>query len=482
MTSRKPPEVSPPPGVEKVSTGVSGLDVVLHGGLPRGAITLLSGGPGSGKTLMGLEFLVRGALSGSPGIVLTFEERDSDLRRYTAAFGWDLPTLEAQNRLRLISARFRPDAVYSGDFDLGGILGILRQKIDEIQAQRILIDAPDIFLRLLDDITKERTELYSLNEWLRDAAMTAILTVKSDDRKNAWSANYDFLEYLADCVIHLDQRVMEQVTTRRLRVAKYRGSGFGRNEYPFAITDRGLWVIPVTQTSLQHRALGESMPTGVEGLDVLLGGGYRRCSCTLISGSSGTGKTTFACLFAVDAVNRGERVLYLNFEESWNALASCMISPGIAMQEAKDSGRLRFVSAMPESQGVEEHLIMAFRIIEEFQPDHLVVDAISACRRMGSSHAAFDYLLRLTGHCKERGITTLLTNLTAAGKVSEITGIDLSSVIDTVILLRNVERDGIYRREIGILKSRGRFHSNRVHGFEITDQGVRIAKKEALNA
>lgn len=463
----------PPRGIQKIATGIEGMDEVLNGGIPEGWLTLVGGGPGTGKTILGLEFLVRGAQAGQPGIFLTFEERERDLRSYAQGFGWDLEALEAQKRLALISARIQPDAILSGEFDLRGILGILRHKVEGMQAKRIVIDAPDAFLRVMNNVAKERSELHILHEWLRDAGMTALMTVKRGSG-TPFSSHYDFLEFMADCVIYLDHRVLEQVTTRRLRVVKYRGSAFGRNEYPFAMTDQGLWIIPVTRTCLQHQALGEDMTSGVAGLDEILGGGYRRGSCTLITGSSGTGKTTFACSFAVAATSNNERLLYVDFEESWDALVSCMISPGLDLRKAFDSGYLEFVSTMPESQGVEEHLIQAFRAIESFQPDHVIVDAISACRRMGSTRSAFDYLLRLIDHCKQRGITTVLTNLTAADAGNEITGIDLSSVIDTVIILRNVEIEGAYRRELGILKSRGRAHSNRIYEFHITDRGIEI--------
>ena len=461
-------------GIPKMPTGIRGFDDVLRGGVPKGAMTLLSGGPGTGKTMLGLEFLVRGAMAGHPGILLTFEEKELALRNYAAGFGWDLADFESRGLLALVSARIQTDAVFSGDFDLRGIIGILRQKAAVMKVGRVVIDAPDVFLRLLGDKAKERSELQLLHEWLREARMTALLTVKSRAGQT-FSSHYTFLDYMADCVIHLDQRVLEQVTTRRLRVIKYRGSAYGRNEYPFGITDQGIWIIPVTQASLRHASLGESLSSGVGQLDDILGGGYRRNSCTLLTGNSGTGKTTFACAFALSMVAIGERILYLDFEESWDALVSCMLSPGLDMRPAKDSGKLEFISNMPESQGIEEHLIQAFRAIEAFAPQHLVIDAISACRRMGSGHAAFDYLLRIIDHCKQRGITTLLTNLTSVmAPGHEITGIDLSSVIDTVIVLRNVEKQGRFVRELGVLKSRGRAHSNRVHTFRITDKGIAI--------
>jgi circadian clock protein KaiC len=458
----------------KTPTHIRGLDEVLKGGVPTGGLTLLNGGPGTGKTLVGLEFLVRNALAGQPGILLTFEEREATLHRYAADFGWDTVALERQGLLALIGARFDPEAMLSGDFDLGSVLAILRHKADTLHAQQVVIDAPDVFLRLLDNRSKERAELYKLIAWLRDHQLTAVMTVKSDGGELS-RTEYDFLDYLADCVIQLDQRVIEQVTTRRVRVMKYRGSAHGRNEYPFAMTDRGVWIIPITETQLSHAALGEPILTGVAGLDTLLGGGYLRASCTLITGTSGTGKTTFVASFARTSTANGKRVLYVNFEESPESMIACMLSPGIDLRPAREAGLLRFISIMPEAQGIEEHLILAFRSIEEFQPELIVVDAISACRRMGSLNAAFDYLLRLIDHCKRYGITSLLTNLTDnLNETLEITGIDLSSMIDSVIILRNVEKHGQFKREISVLKARGRQHSNRIHEFRISERGIEI--------
>jgi len=463
--------------VPKIETNIVGLDEILNGGLPKGELTIVSGGPGTGKTMLGLEFLLRGAQAGNAGIILTFEEREQDLRNYARGFGWDTAKYEEENKLAIISARLNTDALISGEFDLRGIFNILIQKAKKINAKRVVVDGPDVFLRLLDNISKEKSELHNLHEKLRDSGLTTILSVK--DYTN-FNQNYEFLEYMATCVISLDQRVYEQISTRRLRVIKYRGNSFSRNEYPFSITDRGIWIIPVTRASLKHHAFGETLHTGIEGLDRILGGGFRRYSCNLISGSSGTGKTTFVSSFVISATTKGQKVLYIDFEESWDALSSCMLSPGIDLQSAQDSGKLLFISSMPESKGIEEHLIEAFRAIEDFNPKHLIVDAISACDRMGTTHAAFDYLLRLINHCKTRGITTLLTNLTSQPDArNEITGIDLSSLIDTVILLRNLEKDGNYIRELGILKSRGRHHSSKIHEFHITDNGIKFDIKES---
>jgi len=458
----------------KIPTNIRGLDEILNGGIPSGGFTLISGGPGTGKTLFGLEFLIRGAMEGEPGIMITFEEREDALRGYAGAFGLDMASLEKKGLIALIGARLDPDGALSGDFDLGGVLAILRHTANTIHARRIVIDAPDVFLRLLGNRAKERSELYRLISWLRDENLTTVMAIKSELSSGPLS-EYEMLEYTADCVIQLDQRVLEQITTRRIRVVKYRGSSFGRNEYPFSITNEGVWIIPITETHLNHVALGGPIPTGVSGLDELMNGGYLLASCSLISGASGTGKTTIAAHFANESTKNGKRVFYINFEESPNSMLACILSSGINLQPALDSGALHFLSTMPESQGIEEHLIQAFRHIENFKPDIVIVDAISACRRMGSQNAAFDYLLRLIDHCKRKGITSLLTNLTEGGsELQEITGLDLSSMIDTVVILRHTEHNNRFHRNLYILKMRGSVHSQLVHEFEITNKGVAI--------
>ncbi|HNB36353.1 MAG TPA: circadian clock protein KaiC [Anaerolineales bacterium] len=466
----------------KTPTNIIGLDEILLGGVPTGGLTLLNGRAGTGKTLFGLEFLVKGAQMGEPGVLITFEEQEDALRRYAAGFGWDSDALENKGLLTIITARFDPDALLSGDFDLGGILAILRHKTESLHARRVFIDSPDMFLNLLDNRSKERTEIYRLIAWLRQQNMTTLMTAKLEREGENSISDYGFLVYMADCVVQLDQKVIEQVTTRRMRVIKYRGSAHGRNEYPFSITDRGIWIIPITETHLNHTALGKPIPTGVAELDALMGGGYMQASCNLITGSSGTGKTTFAAAFTRRSAEDGKRVYYINFEESPASMMSCMLSPGIDLHPLVDAGSLRFLSLMPESQGIEEHLIAAFRGISEFHPDIVIVDAISACRRMGSRFAAFDYLLRLIDHCKRSGITILLTNLTdSTGEAQEITGFDLSSMIDTVVVLRNTERNGEFRRQLSVLKARGHSHTNKVHEFRISDKGIFVTGKEAGN-
>jgi len=460
----------------KVPTGVAGLDEVLGGGLPAGRMTLLNGGAGSGKSLLGLQSLLHGAAAGEPGILVLFEERAAAVRQNAWSLGWDLASLERKNRLYLMDARLNPDGVISGDFSIKGLLAILDQKTKAMRARRIVIDAVDTLLHLYNSPLRERSELFSLHEWLLDRGLTAIMTVKSGPQEEAPS-RYAFLDFMADCVIHVDQRVTVQVTTRRLRVIKYRGSGYGRNEYPFIIGENGINVIPITSNVLQHRTPGPRVSSGQALLDDVLAGGYKRGTSILIVGTAGAGKTTLACVFAQAACLRGERVLYLNFEESPESMVSNMQSPGLVLQPLIKTGRLVVQSYLPEAIGVEEHLFHALKALDELHPQHIVVDAISACGRMGSEHAAFEYLMRVLNACKERGITCIYLNQTTGMDiVAEISGIGVSSIIDTVILLRQLPIDGAMKRQLIVVKSRGSKHSEQFHEFRITDRGIDLEK------
>lgn len=460
----------------KVPTGIAGLDQVLGGGLPAGRMTLLNGGAGSGKSLMGLQWLLHGAGAGEPGILVMFEERAAAVRQNAWSLGWDLASLERKGQLYLMDARLDPEAVISGDFSIKGLLAILDKQIKVTRARRIMIDAVDALLHLYDSPMRERQELYMLHEWLLDRGLTAIMTVKGISMEEAPS-RYAFLDFMADCVIHIDQRVTTQLTTRRLRVIKYRGSGYGRNEYPFIINEDGINVIPITSNVLQYGPHGPKVSSGQVRLDDVLGGGYRRGASILIVGTAGAGKTTLACIFVQAACRRGERVLYLNFEESAESMVSSMLSPGLALRPLIKAGRLEVRSYLPEAMGVEEHLFHALKALDEFQPQHVVVDAISACKRMGLEQAAFEYLVRLLNACKERGITCIYINqATGLDIVEEISGIGVSSIIDTVVLLRHLPVGGAMKRQLIALKSRGMKHSNQFHEFCITDQGIDLVK------
>jgi circadian clock protein KaiC len=458
----------------KVVTGIAGLDDILHGGFPAGRTTLVSGGPGTGKTVCGIEFLYRSAVNGESGIFVTFEERAEAIRRNALTLGWDLAPLEKEDKLFLFGAHVDPQATISGDFNVKGLLAVVEGKAKSMGARRIVIDAVDVLMRVFDDRVRERNELYALHDWLNEHEMTTVLTVKTYVGGDIMP-HYEFLDYMADCVIQLDHRVVEQVSTRRMRVIKYRGSDYMHKEHPFIITDNGVNIIPVSTVALQHKALGPKVSTGHPRLDAMLDGGYRRASCVLLSGTPGTGKTTLANTFVVAACERGEKVLYINFEESEEAMVSGMLSPGIDLRPGLRDGKLRLMTAVPEAMGAEEHLFQALRAIEAFQPDHVVIDAMSSCRRMGTEQAAYGYLIRLTNACKEKGLTMILTNQTAGFQNEhEITGMEISSIIDTVVFLRFIDIGGEINRMLMIVKSRGQKSSNQYREFVITDNGIDV--------
>ena len=459
----------------KVRTGIAGLDDVLRGGLPAGRMTLLSGGAGSGKSLIAMQCALHGATIDEASILVLFEERAGAVRQNVQSLGWDVPALERKKKLFLLDARINPEAVISGDFSIKGLLAVLDRQVKFLGARRIVFDAVDTLLRLYDDPARERQELNGLHEWLLDRQLTAIMTVKADPQEGP--SRYFFLDFMADCVIHVDQRVTGQVTTRRLRVVKYRGSGYGRNEYPFIIGDNGINVIPITSGVLEHRAPGARVSSGQAGLDQVLAGGYKRGTGILIVGTAGAGKSTMACMFAEAACGRGERVLYINFEESAESMVDNMQSVGVRLQPSMDTGQLVVQSYLPEATGVEEHLLRALAALDELRPQHLIVDAISACERMGTTHAAFEYLMRVLDGCKQRGITCIYINQAIASDVvSEISGIGISSLIDTVIALRQLPVEGVTKRQLIVMKSRGSNHSDRFHDFRITDGGIEVAQ------
>lgn len=461
--------------IVKAATGNAGLDEILRGGFPVGRTTLLSGGPGSGKSLLALEFMLGGAEAGEPGIFVPFEERADAVRTNALTLGWDLAALERQGRIFVLDTHIDHETIVSGSFDLKGLLSIVEGVIRDMGTKRLALDAIDVLLRFFNDTTREREQLFALNDWLLEHAVTTVLTVKRSVNDDG-NSRYEFLDYLADCVLHLDQRVVEQVTTRRLRVLKYRGSDYGRNEYPFVTAAGGLRIIPVSGVELRHQPLGEPVSSGRRELDEALGGGYLRASSVLVAGASGTGKTTLASTFACAAAARGEKVMMISFEESIEAVASAMLSSGTDLRPGLQSGLIRPVTAMPEAMGVEEHLLRILDCIEAFEPDHVIVDAISATRRMGSGHSAFEFLVRLLSPCRERGITTILLNQTSDdGTIFQIAGHELSSLVDSIIFLRYVESGGETNRVLSIIKSRGRNHSNQLREFRISNSGVELA-------
>jgi len=342
-----------PTSLDKAPTYIDGLDHILKGGLPRGRTTVASGTVGSGKTLFGLEFLYRGALHGEAGIFVGFEESTQQLRENAATLGWDLENLEKQNRLVLLDGRIKPETVISGGFSLKGLLAVASGTQRKRNARRIVIDALEVALRLFDNPQTMRNELHALNTWLQEAGLSAVLTIRQ--ARGVPSAYEEFFDSLADCLVRLDARVDAQITTRRLRVIKYRGSDFGRNEYLYTITMGGLRLAPISTVGLRHKPLGEHMTTGILRLDDMLGGGYRRGACILFAGLPGTGKTLLASTFVAQACGRGERVLYIGFEESEAAMLENVRSAGLDLKTHADAGCLSFLVHYPEAMGAEDH-------------------------------------------------------------------------------------------------------------------------------
>lgn len=462
------------PILPKCPTQIEGLDVILKGGLPAGRSSLIIGGPGSGKSLFGLEFLYRAALDGEPGIFISFEERAADLRINTRTLGWDLVPLEQNGKLFLFEARIDPKAIVTGEFGIQSFLAILNHKIKAMGTKLVAIDAIDVLMRLINDERREQNELLALHQWLSEQKVTALLTVKAP-RDADHARHYEFLDYMADCVIHLDNRMLGQLSTRRLRVIKYRGSGSGSNEYPFVIEPPGITLLPISDIGLSHQALGGRISTGLAELDNLIGGGYRRASSVLITGSTGTGKTTLCSAFTQAACASGEKVLYLNFEESEAALVSAMLSSGTDLSIGIANGKLHLLTAMPEAMGAEQHLVRALIAIKQVQPSCVVFESASACRRMGTEQAAFEYMMRMINTCKEMGIIIILTNQTAGlSNLDEVSGIGISSLIDSVIQMQLVEDAGVMQRKLLVVKSRGSVHSHRHHNFQISDRGINI--------
>jgi len=460
--------------LSKIPTHIAGMDEILEGGIPKNRTTIISGGPGCGKSIFGLEFLYLGAKAGQPGIFVTFEERAEAVKQNALTMGWNIDTLEEQNLLFIMEANLDPKTLISGDFTLQGLFSIIEGKARMMNCNRIVVDAVDILLRMYNDYNRERTEYYALHDWLSKRKMTTIMTVKSA-QDHGQAERYEFLDFMADCVIHLDQRVKDQISTRRIRITKYRGSSFGRNEYPYVITESGLSIIPISTTGLRHKPLGDVVSSGNKRLDSILGGGYRRSSCVLIAGITGAGKTTLASTFIQSASQRDEKVLFIGFEESEEAIVTNMLSPGIDLRPAIERDKLRYLTALPEAMGSEEHLMRAINNIKSFQPDHIVLDAISACDRMGSRQTAFEFLIRLLNFCKENDVTCFLLNQTTQSMdIHQISGMEISSMVDTALFLGMVEVGGEINRMLLVLKSRGLSHSNQYREYMITNKGIEL--------
>jgi len=456
----------------KTLTGIRGLDDLTLGGLPAGRPTLLCGAAGCGKTLFGVTFLVNGATDyGENGVFMSFEERAVDLEQNVVSLGYGLADLVAAKKIVIDHVHVeRAEIEESGDYDLEGLFVRLNHAIDSIGAKRVVLDTVEALFAGFTDKGILRAELRRLFAWLKDKGVTAIIT---GERGDGQLTRYGIEEYVSDCVILLDNRVEEQITTRRLRVVKYRGSAHGTNEYPFLIDDRGISVMPITSAGLGHKISLESISTGVSGLDAMLGrGGYFRGSSVLISGLAGTGKSTFGAAFINAACRRGERCLLFAFEESQDQIVRNMDSVGIHLKPHIDAGLLRFEAARPSLFGFEMHLARMNRDIEDFEPKVVVVDPISAFR--GPSLEIHATLVRLADICKTRGITALFTSLSSTGELMDENERSVSSLMDTWISLKDHEANGERNRLLYLLKSRGMNHSKQLREYHLTDDGIEL--------
>jgi circadian clock protein KaiC len=458
----------------KAPTGISGFDEITFGGLPKGRPTLVCGSAGCGKTLFGLEFLVRGAREfGEPGVCMTFEERAIDLAHNVASLGFDLQQLVDAKKLVIDHVQVeRSQIEETGEYDLEGLFVRLNHAIDSIGAKRVLLDTVEALFAGLSNESILRAELRRLFLWLKEKGVTAVITGEKGD---GTLTRHGLEEYVSDCVILLDHRITSSVSTRRLRVVKYRGSTHGTNEYPFLIDEHGFSVLPLTSIELRHKTSQEHISSGIPKLDEMLGGeGFYRGTSVLISGTAGTGKTSIASAIADAACARGERCLVLAFEESQDQAVRNMRSIGIDLEPWIHKGLLQFRASRPTMFGLEMHLVRIHKAIVEFDPSIVVIDPLSSMLQAGDEHEVRNTTLRVVDFLKERQITSIFTDLIGGGKEQEKTDVAISSLIDTWILLRDVEISGERNRTLLLLKSRGMAHSNQVREFLLTDDGIQI--------
>jgi circadian clock protein KaiC len=458
------------PELEKAPTGIHGLDQITGGGLPRGRVTLVAGSAGAGKTLLGLEFLVAGARQfGEPGVLVTFEESEAKVTLNVRSLGFDLDQLRRDGLLAMLSFRVDPsEMVATGEFDLEPLFAILDDAIERTGAKRVVLDTIEVLFGAFGDDSIVRSELSRLARWLNDRGVTAIITAEGGD-KNLTRNGIE--EYVTDCVIALDHRVTKEISTRRLRVVKYRGSAHGTNEYPFLISARGFVVLPITSIALNYGASEERISTGIARLDHMLSGGVFRGSTLLVSGTAGTGKTSLGAHMLNSACARGERALLVLFEESPAQFLRNMRSLGLDLQHWVDAGLLRIWAARPSAVGLETHLAILAGLLEDETPSVAVLDGIVSIGQGILATEAISMVARKVDLLKAREITTLITALDNADENSADT---LSSMVDTWLLLRNVEANGERNRLLFVLKSRGTAHSNQVREFVLTGHGVEL--------
>ena len=460
--------------LQKCPTGIKGMDEITGGGLPQGRPTLVCGGTGCGKTLLAMEFLVRGATQfNEPGVFMSFEEKAGDLTKNFASLGFDLDALVADKKLSLCYVHVdRSEIEETGAYDLEGLFIRLGHAIAATSAKRVALDTLEALFSGFSNETILRAELRRLFGFLKDKGVTAIITGEQGEKS---LTRFGLEEYVADCVIFLSHKVEQQVATRRLRIVKYRGSVHGTNEYPFLIDEQGFAVMPISSIGLDHDASSARVSTGIPRLDTMLGGeGYYRGSSVLVTGTAGTGKSSMAAHFVDAACRRGERCLYFAFEESRNQIIRNMRSIGINLEPWVKKGLLEFRNSRPTLYGLEMHLVTMHKAVESFRPSIVVVDPISNLVAAASDLEVKSMLSRLIDFLKMQGITAFCSDLTSVGGSLERTDVGISSLMDTWILLQVLEGSGERNRGLYILKSRGMKHSNQVREYCLTDDGAQI--------
>ena len=461
------------PQIPKTLTGISGLDEITDGGFPTGRPTLICGEAGCGKTLMSLEFIIRGALQyNEPGVFMAFEEKTDELTSNVASLGFDLNKLQADKLIKLDYVHIdRSEIEETGEYDLDGLFIRLGYAIDSIGAKRVVLDTIENLFSGLSDAGILRAELRRLFHWLKEKKVTAIITGERGDGPSLTRQGLE--EYVSDCVIMLDHRVINQISTRRLRIVKYRGSVHGTNEYPFLIDEDGISVLPVTSLMLEKDVSSERIPSGIPALDKMLDGkGFFKGGSILVSGTAGTGKTSIAACFANETCSRNKRCIYFAFEESPKQIIRNMKSINIELQQHVDNGLLQFMASRPTVHGLEQHLVVIHKMIKRFRPAVVILDPITNLITVGTVSEVKAMLVRLIDFLMEEQITVMFTALTLNTVVQEQTDEGVSSLVDAWVLVRDIEFNGERNRGMYIMKSRGMKHSNQVREFVISDKGI----------
>jgi circadian clock protein KaiC len=465
-----------PKALAKTPTGIQGLDELTGGGLPKGRVSLVCGKAGCGKSLLGMEFLVHGAIEyGEPGVCMNFEETEEKLIANVESLGFDLHDL-IKRKLLMLDCVFieRSQITETGEYNLDGLFVRLAHAVTSIKAKRVVLDSVQALFAGVGDTAILRSELQRLFRWLEDQGLTAIVTAEAGVDA---LTRHGLEEYIADCVIALDHRVTDQISTRRLRIVKYRGTSHGTDEYPFLIDEDGISVVPITSLALTHKALTERISTGIAELDEMMEGkGFFRGSSVLVTGTAGTGKSSMAANFARAACARGEVCLYFTFEESPSQILRNMRSVGIDLERWIKKGLLHFNAMRPTSIGLEGHLALIHRQISQLQPKLVIIDPITNLVSASGSYDVKSMLVRLVDFLKVSEITSMFTNLTFAGDPQERTAAAVSSLMDAWIVLRDSKPNGRPRRELYILKSRGMEHSREVRELIVSKRGLGLGK------